>query len=346
MSEQPFPAGHLDGELLVGKCSPESSPPALSPLVSIDLCCYNGEAFLEQAIESICAQTYKNWELVVVNDGSTDSSEDIVSRYQSTRLPIIYHRQANTGLGRARNKAIELSRGEFVAFIDQDDVWMPDKLEKQVALFAGRAELGLVFSDAVAVFPSGREQRHGRQVHLYRGRVLRELVLSNFIPCSSVIIRRTVLEEVGGVNPSFGQVEEYDLFIRVAERYDLDYVNESLMKFNVHPGNASRDATRMQEETIQLMHQVVERNPSLAEQLGKGVVRLKLAGLRCTQGEAYLLSGRVGLALKWYGSLAQCLTDIPRIGALYVLSWLNHGMVVGLIGLWRTVRRHVLLRHP
>ena len=120
----------------------------MNELVSINLCCYNGEAFLDETLHSICSQTYPNWELVIVNDGSTDGTEAIVEKYMNQGVPIIYHVQENQGLGASRNKALELSSGAFIAFIDQDDLWLPEKLEKQIMLFEN-PETGLVFCDVI-----------------------------------------------------------------------------------------------------------------------------------------------------------------------------------------------------
>ncbi len=107
----------------------------MPPKVSINLCCYNGEKYLEETLQSIFLQKYKNWELVVVNDGSTDSTERIIRRHEAAGLPIVYHYQKNAGLGSARNKALQLSSGSYIALIDQDDIWLPEKPEKQVRDF-------------------------------------------------------------------------------------------------------------------------------------------------------------------------------------------------------------------
>ena len=105
------------------------------PTVSINLCCYNGEKYLREALDSIINQTYKDWELVIINDGSKDSTESIIYEYIKQGYPIVYHYQENHGLGYSRNEALKRSHGEYVAFIDHDDVWMPEKLEKQIPLF-------------------------------------------------------------------------------------------------------------------------------------------------------------------------------------------------------------------
>src|SRR5207249_8047170 len=110
----------------------EKGKGTVPPKVSINLCCYNGEQFLEETLQSIFLQTYKEWELVVVNDGSTDSTERIIKSYTAAGKPIVYHYQENAGLGSARNKALQLSSGRYSALIDHDDTWLSEELENQV----------------------------------------------------------------------------------------------------------------------------------------------------------------------------------------------------------------------
>jgi len=121
----------------------------MSPTLSINLCCYNSEKYLKETLESIFAQTYKDWELVVINDGSTDSTESIIKEYISQGYPISYCWQENRGLGYSRNEALKHSRGKYIAFIDHDDIWLPQKLEKQIPLFDRNPKTAIVASNAI-----------------------------------------------------------------------------------------------------------------------------------------------------------------------------------------------------
>ena len=104
----------------------------MTPLVSINLCCYNGARHLRETLDSIIAQTFKDWELVFINDGSTDATGSIIEDYIRRGHPIIYRSRENRGLGYSRNEAIRCSQGQYLAFVDADDLWMPEKLEKQI----------------------------------------------------------------------------------------------------------------------------------------------------------------------------------------------------------------------
>ena len=107
----------------------------MKPLVSINLCCFNSERYLRETLESIAGQTFSNWELVAVNDGSTDSTESILHEFRTKGYPVLYYYQENRGIAHSRNKAIELSRGDYIAFIDHDDIWFPDILSNQLAAY-------------------------------------------------------------------------------------------------------------------------------------------------------------------------------------------------------------------
>lgn len=206
----------------------------MPPTVSINLCCYNSEKFLEETIQSICTQTYKDWELIVINDGSTDSTERIIQKYITDGWPIVYHSQANAGLGRSRNKAIELSQGEFIAFIDHDDLWMPQKLEMQIPLFAD-PEVGLVYSDAIYFNEESNSHRLYQSRAYYTGRCFPQLLTDYFLCLQTVVIRKTTLNSLTyWFDAEFNMSEEVDLFARIGYKWKFAMVNEPLAKWRVH----------------------------------------------------------------------------------------------------------------
>lgn len=315
----------------------------MRPTVSINLCCYNSEKFLEETLQSIFMQTYKDWELVVINDGSKDSSEKIIQKYMAEGWPIIYHYQNNAGLGRARNMAIELSNGEFIAIIDHDDLWHPEKLEKQMPLFNERPLVGLTYTNANRLNMNGHIHLHSDYAPMHRGRVLLQLLLRDFVICSTIVVRRAILDQVGWFDPDFIQVEEYDLMIRIAERYEFEYIEEPLATWRIHSQNSSWDAYRMQEELIILMHRELIRMPQLRSELGQILTRLKLCGLSCTPGCAFLMQGRFMDAYRWYGGIRKILRALPRVMALYLLSFFPKEVVVNLICKWRVARKRLIL---
>lgn len=263
------------------------------PRVSINLCCYNSEPFLEETLASVFAQTYRDYELVVVNDGSRDRTEEIVRRHAAAGRPIVYRAQPNAGLGRARNAALALSSGELIAILDHDDVWDPRKLERQVPLF-DRPEVGFAASDALFIDARGRTLgRYSADNPLQRGSILRPLVLYNFIPCAAVVMRRGAIDGAGGFfRPDFRISEEYELFLRLAARSEFDFSPEPLVRIRVHAASAGWDFAREREENRRIYEECFAREPALARSLGPDLLALKRAGLWVRPDLADALAGR------------------------------------------------------
>lgn len=210
----------------------------MAPTVSINLCCYNSEKYLLETLQSIINQTYADWELVIINDGSSDSTESIVFDYIKQGYPIIYHYQKNRGLGASRNEALKLSYGEYIAFIDHDDIWMPEKLEKQIPLFEKNHRVGIVYSDSIWFNESGRAKKSLDQRNLLKGQCFGKLLTNYLLTMSSTVIRKRALDDLTEwFDPRFSILEEADLFRRIAYSWELDYVNYPLAKWRVH-GNS------------------------------------------------------------------------------------------------------------
>ena len=257
------------------------------PKVSINLCCYNSERFLEETLASVFAQTFKDYELVIVNDGSKDGTDALIRKHIASGRPIVYHPQENQGLGKSRNKALELSKGPLIAILDHDDVWEPRKLERQVRLF-DRPEVGFAGSDAIFIDSAGKEiGRYSEGRPLRRGNILRDLFLYNFIPCAAAMMRKSSIEAAGGFfRPDFRISEEYEMFLRLAERFEFDYVDEPLVRIRVHPGSAGWDVDRERAEMRQAYSECLARNPDLATQLGARVLSVKRNGFWLKPEEA------------------------------------------------------------
>lgn len=317
----------------------ESEGNRMPPTVSIALCCYNSERYLEETLQSIFAQTYHDWELVIVNDGSTDSTEQIIQRHMAEGRHIVYSTQPNCGLGAARNKAIELSQGEFIALIDHDDVWDPEKLEQQLKLFAKRPEVGVVYSAVHVLVPGARTGAPAPfRPPMYRGNVFVPLVLCNFVASSTLMIRRACLEKVGWFNPSLCLTEEYELLLRLAEHYEFDYVDKPLVTYRLHEGNASWNGAQLQLEMATVVRQALDRHPWLATHLGTIVTRIKRAGFSFTHGVYYLLRGRVRMALQWYRGWGLLLRALLQCIGLFVLVFLPLPIAVACTG-WLSRKR-------
>ena len=224
---------YLDG--LLGRAS------VRRPSMTVVMPVYNREAWVGQALESVLAQTWSDFEIVVVDDGSTDGTADVLRRY----LPqITLLSSPHAGAYAARNLAIHQSRGALVAFIDSDDVWHPDHLECQVPLLDD-PEVGLVFGDASLVDYRRAPARRLRRTFFdgappFRGRGGSGFTRDNFIPLSSVLVRRQCFETCGQFAP-VRVGADYLKWFEIAHRHALDYVSRPVCDYAIHPGSLTYD---------------------------------------------------------------------------------------------------------
>lgn len=210
-------------------------------IVSVILPVYNGEKFVGRAIESVLDQTYEGLELIVVDDGSSDNSLDVVQSYTDSRLKLF--KKTNGGPASARNFGIKHSFGEFIALIDQDDLWYPEKLEKQIILLSQNSKLGMVYCDALSVYEDGSgPTSKWSELHVPQtGKVFIDLYQGNFILSSSAIFRKSLIHKIGLVDEDkkyFG-VDDYECWLRIALNSEIGYVPEILVERRLHKSNLS-----------------------------------------------------------------------------------------------------------
>ncbi len=210
------------------------------PIVSIIVPTFNRRAYLEKALVSIFAQTYEDFELIVVDDGSRDQTSAYLKEVDDPRLlTTVTHR---VGAAQARNAGVQLAKGELIAFCDSDDIWMPDKLEKQLAFFDEKNPPVLVFSDSTIY---NRESVTDETVFTnqqpHRGHVFKKLLLDNFIPTSSVILKKDVLDQAPGFETAFCPAEDYRLWLRLALLGRFDYLHEPLTGYRKHGNQTGAD---------------------------------------------------------------------------------------------------------
>jgi glycosyltransferase involved in cell wall biosynthesis len=207
-----------------------------APLVSVIMNCYNGEKYLAQAIESVLAQSYTNWEIVFWDNQSTDRSAAIFKGYADPRLKY-FHAPTHTWLYEARNYALTEGSGELVAFLDVDDWWLPHKLEKQVPLFSD-PQVGIVCSN----YWINHEVKNRRWLALKRppptGWVLDDLLRSYFVGLVTLMVRRSAMESLDHpFDPRYHVLGDAELVIRLSNRWKLDSAHEPLAVCRRHDNN-------------------------------------------------------------------------------------------------------------
>jgi len=228
------------------------------PTVSVVMAAKNYARFLPEAVESVFAQTHADWELVIVDDGSSDHTADVVRPFLTDRR-VKFLRSDRLGQSRAKNLGLGFTTGEFVAYLDADDSWQPTKLEKQLSLFAGRPELGVVFCRRLLMDEESRVLPAKPAPPPPRGRVLPQMFTQNFVCFSSCVVRRCVFSHVGRFDPQWDLAIDYDLWLRVAQHHEFDYVDEELVLYRTGHGNLSKKLSDRVATAMSIMDRAVDR---------------------------------------------------------------------------------------
>ena len=208
----------------------------MAPLVSVIIPTYNRAALVAEALASVQAQTFRDFEIVVVDDGGTDGTWEVLSARQEIR---VLRHPARRGVSAARNSGIAAARGQWLAFLDSDDLWLPDKLARQISFLEGRPELLICQTDETWV-------RRGVRVNkpLSHRKVAGRIFLPSLARCmispSAVMVHRRLLQDHGGFDETLPAAEDYDLWLRLTWRYEVGLVDEPLViKRGGHPDQLS-----------------------------------------------------------------------------------------------------------
>jgi glycosyltransferase involved in cell wall biosynthesis len=236
---------------------------AASELVSVIIPSYNMAHYLPQAVQSVLVQTYSNVEVQIIDDGSTDDTPQIVRQWKDDPR-IRVHRQPNGGLSHARNQGIALTRGPFIALLDADDTWVPEKLARQIPLFQSRPELGVVYSDYQRMDGDGRPISRG-EIALHRGWVSGALLIENFVSASSAVVRRECFERHGGFDVALRTGEDYEMWLRLSPHYRFDFIAEPAIQYRIWGGQMSKDFRARYEVGMRTMENFLARNPAVVD---------------------------------------------------------------------------------
>jgi len=233
-------------------------------LVSILMNCYNGEKYLREAIESILAQTFQNWELIFWDNQSTDQSANIFKSYKDPRLKYFLS-PLHTDLGGGRANAFQLLTGELIAILDTDDIWFPNKLEKQVPLFES-PEIGIVICDTLFFNRNKERALYGDKPPI-TGTVFKKLMNNYFVSSETIVFRRsTVLKLPRAFDPDFNFISDFDLVVRLSRISKLAFCPEVLSKWRVHEASGTwKSPLNFVEEKERWIVKQIEEDPSFAE---------------------------------------------------------------------------------
>ncbi len=305
-----------------------------TPAISVVIPAYNAERTVAETLDSVLAQSMQDFEIIVVNDGSRDATGAILDFYAERhpgKVRVIH--QENTGQARARNNGIAAARGRYIAFNDADDIWAPEKLERQLRFLEDNPEYGLCYTEGMTIDEKGREKEPFGATREFTGRCFEILITRNNIIGSSVMVRRAVLDDVGVFNPELRACENWELWTRIARKYPIACIDEKLSFYRQHGGNMSKDIDRMRENRIAAIQhnrrqydgvvpniESLTRNALYLAYRGFGGVylgQLELAKARRDIGRAILLKPWVLRNYLWY---LQCLMGPGLLRALRSLK--------------------------
>ena len=231
----------------------------MKPKVSVVIPTYNRAYILKRAIDSVLNQTETNLELIVVDDGSTDNTKEVVESYSDVRVRYI-HGGENSGPGRARNIGAQKAQGDFVAFHDSDDEWMPEKLEKQLVVYEANPEAGMIYCSFIKYFPDKEVYFPPKDmpVEMKHGDVFGTLLFRPLIGTPMMFIPKSVWDEMGGFNENLRCFEDWELGMRIAKKYSILLIDEPLVKVYASEDSLILDSARAIEADFYMMRTNME----------------------------------------------------------------------------------------
>ncbi|MFB2969902.1 glycosyltransferase [Aerosakkonema sp. BLCC-F183] len=236
-------------------------------LISVIIPVYNGKKTIRETIESVLHQTFSDWELIVINDGSNDGTLEVIANIKDTRLNVFSY--PNAGQAASRNRGLSKAHGEFIAFLDADDVWMPDKLELQLKALQTNSQAAVAYSWTDCIDESGQFLRRGNHINL-TGNVYAQMLLTDFLEHgSNPLIRRDALNQVGSFDESLPPAEDWDMWLRLAARYQFVAVPSVQILYRVSANSASSNLGKMEAACLQVIERAFSQAPDSLQFLKK-----------------------------------------------------------------------------
>ena len=243
------------------------------PKISVIIPGYNSETTIRDTIKSVQQQTFSDFELIVINDGSTDKTAAIVQSILDPRIKLFSYK--NGGLPVARNRGIARAKGKFIAFLDADDLWIADKLESQLQALENCPKAAVAYSLTDYINEAGQVIKKGKH-KIVDGNVLEELLIDNFIESgSNPLIRKQALEKVGGFDASINTAADWEMWLRLAEQFDFVAVPAVQVLYRISETSMSTNIRNQEIQCLEVINRVFSRiSPSLRPLKQKSLVNL------------------------------------------------------------------------
>lgn len=307
----------------------ESGP---APEVSVLVCVHNGEKHLRAAIDSVLAQTYAGFELIVVDDGSTDGSAAVLGCYRDGRLHVL--QQENRGAAAALNSGLRIARGAYVAFLDQDDLWTNDKLAAHLQAFQCRTGIDLTFSWYRIIDQAGADI--GLHSNRYHGTIDFRGLLADFVigATSNIVVRRAALERAGGIDHRLSRLYDLDLCLRIARLSpnNIEAIPRDLMFYRRHDAQITRRLDALAEEWARLLEKLRRVTPQevagvenrACSNMNRYFARLAYEGREYGRGLHLLTEGFLRSPAHFVSDSRNWLTGAACLSGLLLPSKLHH----------------------
>jgi len=235
------------------------------PTISVIIPVYNGEKTIKQTVESVLNQTFKDFELLIINDGSQDATLEIIQAINDERIQVFSYQ--NSGVSASRNRALTKAKGEFISFIDADDLWTPNKLELQFKALQDNPQAAVAYSWSDWIDESGQFLRSGGHITV-NGKAYEKLLLRDFIESgSNPLIRKQALDEVGCFEQSVTPAEDWDMWLRLAARYEFVTVEVPQIFYRISPNSASFNIVKMEAGSLKVIERVFAQAPESLQDL-------------------------------------------------------------------------------
>lgn len=315
----------------------------MAGLVSVIIPTYNRADLIREALDSVFAQTYRNFEIVVIDDGSTDNTAEILRPLEEQGL-LRYIYQKNAGEAAARNKGLFEAKGQYIAFLDSDDIFEPEKLEIQTAYLQKYPEIGLVHSGYIKFDNAGTNLGY-RDTSWFSGSIYPQMLLywTTLMAVDAVLIPKSVFEDVGLFNESLRTGPDLDMWRRIARRYPFGFINKSLARIRVHSGNISGDKMSAAEGFTKYLNKAFEDDPALSARFKQRAFSKMYSSM------AYNLladeSKQAMQAARLSANRAMGYDLLNPHGYIAFLSTLlGYGLRKGLVTRWRSLRGWLMSR--
>lgn len=238
-------------------------------LISVIIPAYNCEKTIQSTIKSVLEQSHTNLELIVVDDGSKDSTLERINELQDTRIKVLS--QPNQGVAASRNNGVKAAMGDYIAFLDSDDLWTSDKLASQLEALQSTSDAGLAYSWVDWIDQSDVFQRHGSHV-LANGDVFERLLLRNFIDNgSNILVKRIVLEDIGEFDSSLIPSEDWDISLRIAQKYSFICVPKVQVLYRIAGNSLSTNVEKLHRAALAILDKNFSRFPEIKSRIGRQV---------------------------------------------------------------------------